>query len=638
MAKRTFKAGATDQTVDVFIQDSSSTTGAGLSGLVYNSASLACYYRKGATGSATALTLATQTVGGAHSDGGFVEVQATNMKGVYRLDLSDTMVATAGWVTIYLYGATNMAPVAMELEVVAYDPFDTVRLGLTAMPNVASGNAGAIITAGTGTAQLSTSSGQVILQSGTGTGQLSFTSGVVSANVTQYGGSAGSFSGGRPQVNTTHIGGTISPATAGYVGIDWAQISGKTTTNALTGTTIATTQKVDVETIKTNPVVNAGTVTFPTGATLASTTGAVGSVTGAVGSVTGAVGSVTGAVGSVTGNVGGNVTGSVGSVASGGITATSIADGAIDAATFAADARGLLGVVTYGTAQNATSTTLQLASSTSFSDDTLIGATILDVSTGCRTTITDWVSSSDTATVEPWAVTPSGSGAYVVFATPAAPTSLTSGIAAAVWDLTTSGHDTNGTFGGQVATDIDAILVDTAVIGAAGAGLTAIPWNASWDTEVQSECTDALNAYDPPTNTEMEARTIAAASYATATALDTVDNFLDTEIAALTTNLAALTTTVGVAGAGLTAVVPSSAVCNKIADHVRRRTQANVEASSDGDTLSVGSEYGLIQQAQESNTTANAGKLTVFKTDGTTELAQRTITTDDTAEPITGIS
>jgi hypothetical protein len=35
---------------------------------------------------------------------------------------------------------------------------------------------------------------------------------------------------------------------------------------------LAAAQKVDVDTIKTNPVVNAGTVTFPTGATLASTT------------------------------------------------------------------------------------------------------------------------------------------------------------------------------------------------------------------------------------------------------------------------------------------------------------------------------------------------------------------------------
>ena len=47
--------------------------------------------------------------------------------------------------------------------------------------------------------------------------------------------------------------------------------------------------------------------------------------------------------------------------------------------------------------------------------------------------------------------------------------------------------------------------MDTAEIGSAGAGLTAVPWNASWDTEVQSEVTDALNAYDPPTKAEMDA-------------------------------------------------------------------------------------------------------------------------------------
>lgn len=52
---------------------------------------------------------------------------------------------------------------------------------------------------------------------------------------------------------------------------------------------------------------------------------------------------------------------------------------------------------------------------------------------------------------------------------------------------------------------VDAILVDTAVIGSAGAGLTAVPWNSAWDAEVQSECTDALNAYDPPTKAELDA-------------------------------------------------------------------------------------------------------------------------------------
>src|SRR5690606_34049177 len=42
---------------------------------------------------------------------------------------------------------------------------------------------------------------------------------------------------------------------------------------------------------------------------------------------------------------------------------------------------------------------------------------------------------------------------------------------------------------------VDAILVDTAEIGAAGAGLTAVPWNAAWDAEVQSEVADGLAAF-----------------------------------------------------------------------------------------------------------------------------------------------
>lgn len=81
-------------------------------------------------------------------------------------------------------------------------------------------------------------------------------------------------------------------------------------------------------------------------------------------------------------------------------------------------------------------------------------------------------------------------------------------------------------------------------LGSAGAGLTALPWNAAWDTEVQSECADALTAYDPPTNAEMEARTIAAADYATATNLATVAGYLDTEIQTIITNLATVDTVV----------------------------------------------------------------------------------------------
>lgn len=67
------------------------------------------------------------------------------------------------------------------------------------------------------------------------------------------------------------------------------------------------------------------------------------------------------------------------------------------------------------------------------------------------------------------------------------------------------------------ATRIDASALNTAsgAIGSNGSGLTeaggtgdhltAVPWNASWDAEVQSEATDALNAYDAPTRAEATA-------------------------------------------------------------------------------------------------------------------------------------
>jgi hypothetical protein len=93
--------------------------------------------------------------------------------------------------------------------------------------------------------------------------------------------------------------------------------------------------------------------------------------------------------------------------------------------------------------------------------------------------------------------------------------------------------------GASVSADVAAVKAQTAAIeadtqdlqtqiGTDGAGLTNIPWNAAWDAEVQSECTDALNAYDPPTKTEMD-----SAFTTTNGKIDTIDDFLDTEIAAI---------------------------------------------------------------------------------------------------------
>jgi len=144
----------------------------------------------------------------------------------------------------------------------------------------------------------------------------------------------------------------------------------------------------------------------------------------------------------------------VGSIANNAITAAAIATGAIDADALAADA------------------------------GTEIGTAVWATTTRTLTAATNITSTGGTVTLD-------GSG-YVTYANAAPPTAAA--IADAVWDEATSGHTSAGTFGEQCATDIDAILTDTAEIGAAGAGLTAIPWNSSWDAEVQSEVFDALDA------------------------------------------------------------------------------------------------------------------------------------------------
>ena len=91
-----------------------------------------------------------------------------------------------------------------------------------------------------------------------------------------------------------------------------------------------------------------------------------------------------------------------------------------------------LGIVASGTAQSVTSTTIRLASAHTFADDELIGAVVVVVggSTGVGQSrvITDYVSSTDTATVDTWTTTPTGTITYVVFAAPPASTTAFPGV------------------------------------------------------------------------------------------------------------------------------------------------------------------------------------------------------------------
>lgn len=116
--------GSTDVTVDVALMQDNSGTNPGdpLTGLLFNDTGLVCYFREGGTGTVTQLTLATQTVGGAHSDGGFVLLSDANMPGVYRLDLSDTIVSGAtDKATVVLSGFADLAPHFINIVLTDFD-------------------------------------------------------------------------------------------------------------------------------------------------------------------------------------------------------------------------------------------------------------------------------------------------------------------------------------------------------------------------------------------------------------------------------------------------------------------------------------------------------------------------------------
>ena len=155
--------GATSQLVEIFIQDSSKTTGEGLTGLAYNTASLVCYRGRSDDGNAggTAISLATATLG-TWTSGGFKEKDATNMPGIYEFGIPNAALASGSrFCVIMLKGATNMSPCPIEIELTGWDNQDAVRGGLTALPNANASASGGLLTDGTSTGQLNPSSGNV---------------------------------------------------------------------------------------------------------------------------------------------------------------------------------------------------------------------------------------------------------------------------------------------------------------------------------------------------------------------------------------------------------------------------------------------------------------------------------------------
>ena len=155
--KEIIKRGATSNILRVFLLDTASTTGAGKTALTNTSTGLiistiadneatATTYTAAATNVETVTTLGTfaaPTAGKCR----FREVDATNFPGVYEIHIADARYAVASSTQLLVsVQCTGVAPVIAEVQLIAVDLMDTVRFGLTAIPNVAQGTTGAIST------------------------------------------------------------------------------------------------------------------------------------------------------------------------------------------------------------------------------------------------------------------------------------------------------------------------------------------------------------------------------------------------------------------------------------------------------------------------------------------------------------
>jgi hypothetical protein len=156
------------------------------------------------------------------------------------------------------------------------------------------------------------------------------------------------------------------------------------------------------------------------------------------------------------------------------------------------------GISDQGLVQSGSGTAVVIRAGASFAADELIGSTFAVVAgtgLGQKSLISD-NDGSDGLTLETSLVTAlDGTSFYQIYPT-ATSTAVSpptaAAIADAVWDEATTGHTTSGTFGEQLKTDVDAILVDT--------------------------------------GTTLDGK------------LDTIDNFLDTEIASIVTTVGAIET------------------------------------------------------------------------------------------------
>jgi hypothetical protein len=92
-----------------------STTGAGLTGLVYDSANLKISYHRPGELSSFAGDMVDASLG-TYTSRGFKEIDSSGFPGWYEFGLPADLTITVGRLALMLHGATNMSPCVVMLE------------------------------------------------------------------------------------------------------------------------------------------------------------------------------------------------------------------------------------------------------------------------------------------------------------------------------------------------------------------------------------------------------------------------------------------------------------------------------------------------------------------------------------------
>ena len=179
----TIAPGSTSQSIELYL---------GATGLTASTSGLSAYYNRTRSADVQITPLVARTIGQAWTSGGFAEVNASTMPGVYRLDLPDAAVAAgADDVTVVVRGAsgTNGAVMTIKLSSGGLTAAQTAQAVLDAVASTHNniGSIGAFIQDKSGyslsTSQTFNTTGSVGSVTGNVTGNVTGTVGGVVGNV-----------------------------------------------------------------------------------------------------------------------------------------------------------------------------------------------------------------------------------------------------------------------------------------------------------------------------------------------------------------------------------------------------------------------------------------------------------------------